>query len=392
MKPLNANELKTVTVAEVIDADDIGREVYGIFGIAVDATDMANTLDRIASAAASRKPLLISTINLSFLLNSQADENFRESILRSDLCTADGMPILWIARLLGIPINTRIAGSDVFEALKAGQHRAHRLNVFLFGGANGVAAAASEKINGQSGPLFCCGWHDPGFVSVNEMSTDTIVDTINSSNADFLALALGAKKGQEWLLRNHDRVQIPVRVHLGATINFQAGTVMRAPQFMQKSGLEWLWRIMQEPNLWKSRYRDDGIALLRLLVTRVIPLRVVQRWNRMGSRRQDLIVNSSENHKKGIVLSLTGSATTDNLKVALPYFRRAAAAGTPVTIDLTDTHLIDARFFGLLLMLKKMLKRQHLDLTLRGASPQIERVFRLSGFSFLLRSKTEGHA
>ena len=391
MKPLNAKKFEADKVAEVCNSDDIDREVYGLFGVPVDAIDMANTLERITAAAVSRKPFLISTINLNFLLTSQTDEEFRESILRSNLCTADGMPILWIARLLGIPINTRIAGSDVFEALKARQHPARRLNVFLFGGARGVAAAACEKINAEHGPLFCTGWHDPGFVSVDEMSTDTILRTINSSNADFLVIALGAKKGQEWLLRNHDRVQIPVRAHLGATINFQAGTLTRAPGLMQKSGLEWLWRIMQEPKLWKGRYRHDGIALLRLLLTRVIPLRALERWHRMGSRGQDLTVNSSENHK-GVVLSLNGSATTDNLKVALPYFRRAAAAGTPVTIDLTDTRRIDARFFGLLLMLEKMLKRQHLNLTLSGVSPRIERVFRLSGFSFLLHSKTEGCA
>jgi N-acetylglucosaminyldiphosphoundecaprenol N-acetyl-beta-D-mannosaminyltransferase len=391
MKPLNANELKAVTVAEVIDADDIEREVYGIFGVPVDAIDMANTLERITAAAVGRKPLLISTINLNFLLSSQTDERFHESILRSDLCTADGMPILWIARLLGIPINTRIAGSDVFEALKVRQHQTRRLNLFLFGGANGVAAAAREKLNAEHGPLFCVGWHDPGFVSVDDMSTDAILSAINSSNADFLALALGAKKGQEWLLRNHDRVQIPVRVHLGATINFQAGTLTRAPKFMQKSGLEWLWRIMQEPKLWKGRYRDDGFSLLRLLLTRVIPLRALERWHRMRSPRQDLVVTSSEN-REGIVLGLYGSAIADNLEIALPYFRRAIAARMPITIDLTDTRRVDARFFGLLLMLDKVLKRQRLNLAFTGASSRIEQVFRLSGFSFLLHPKTEGRA
>lgn len=391
MKPLTAKKFKTDIVAEVLDADDIGREVYGICGLPVDAVSMANTLERITNATAGRKPFLISTINLNFLVSGQTDEQFRESVLRSDLCTADGMPILWIARLLGVPINERIAGSDVFEALKADKNPVRRLKVFLFGGAHGVGAAACESINRQFGSLSCCGWHDPGFVSVDDMSTDTVLDTINSSNADFLAIALGAKKGQDWLLRNHDRIQIPVRAHLGATINFQAGKITRAPKAMQKSGLEWLWRIMQEPKLWKTRYRDDGIALLRLLLTRLIPLRALERWHRMGSRAPDLVVAGSEN-VNGIVLSLNGLATADNVNVAVPYFRRAAAARMPVTIDLTDTRLIDARFFGLLLMLEKMLKQQHLNLTFRGASSRIERLFRLSGFSFLLQSKTEVHA
>jgi N-acetylglucosaminyldiphosphoundecaprenol N-acetyl-beta-D-mannosaminyltransferase len=391
MKPLDAKTFEADKVAEVVDSADLEREVYGVLGVPVDAVNMASTLDRITAAATGRKPFLISTINLNFLVTSQSDEQFRESILRSDLCTADGMPIIWIARILGIPISARIAGSDVFAALKGRQHPARRLKVFLFGGANGVAAKACEKINAEHSSLFCTGWRDPGFVNIDDMSTETHLNEINSSKADFLALALGAKKGQEWLLRNHDRVQIPVRVHLGATINFQAGTLTRAPKFMQKSGLEWLWRILQEPKLWRDRYRNDGFALLRLLVTRVIPLRALERWNRESSRNQGLAVASSENNN-GIVLGLNGSAIAANLEVALSYFRRAVAAQMPVIIDLTDTRRIDARFFGLLLMVDKILKRQHLALTFAGASSQIERAFRLNGFSYLLRSKTEPRA
>ena len=391
MKPLSAKTFKADKIAEVFDSADIEREVYGIFGVPVDAVDMASTLERITGATVSRKPFLISTINLNFLLTSQSDEQFRESILRSDLCTADGMPIIWIARLLGIPINMRIAGSDVFEALKTREQPGRRLKVFLFGGAHGVAAAACEKINAERGPLFCAGWRDPGFVSVDDMSTEADLRVINSSNADFLALALGAKKGQEWLLRNHDRVRVPVRAHLGATINFQAGTLTRAPKFMQKSGLEWLWRTLQEPKLWNTRYRNDGFALLRLLITRVLPLRVLERWDRIGSPGQGLAIASLEKNN-GIVLNLYGSAVADNVGVALPYFRRAVAARMPVTLDLTDTRRIDARFFGLLLMLDKILKRQGLVLSFTGVSSQIERAFRLNGFSYLLHSKTEGAA
>lgn len=390
MKLLDAKTFEADKVAEVIDSADIEREVYGVLGVPVDAVDMAGTLDRITAAAASRKPFLISTINLNFLVTSHSDEQFRESMLRSDLCTADGMPIIWIARILGIPISARIAGSDVFAALKGRQHPARRLKVFLFGGANGVAAKACEKINAEHSHLFCVGWHDPGFVSIDDMSTEATLHAINSSNADFLALALGAKKGQEWLLRNHDRVQIPVRAHFGATINFQAGTLARAPKFMQKSGLEWLWRTLQEPKLWKGRYRGDGFALLRLLVTRVIPLRALERWHR-NSRKQGLAITSSEKNN-GIVLGLNGSAIAANLEVALPHFRRAVAAQMPVIIDLTNTRRIDARFFGLLLMVDKILKRQRLALTFVGASSQTERAFRLNGFSYLLRSKTEGRA
>src|SRR5205823_4093092 len=78
-------------------------------------------------------------------------------------------------------------------------------------------------------------------------------------------------KGQEWLVRNHSRLTIPIRSHLGATINFQAGTVRRAPEFLRAVGMEWLWRIKEEPYLWR-RYVRDGTALLRLILLQMVPL------------------------------------------------------------------------------------------------------------------------
>ena len=112
---------------------------------------------------------------------------------------------------------------------------------------------------------------NPGFGAIEEMSTDQIIDEVNSSGADFFVAALGARKGQLWLMRNRNRLQIPVRAHLGVTIHFQAGTIKRAPRLLRKFGLEWVWRITKEPSLWK-RYAQDGVSLLWLTVTRVIPL------------------------------------------------------------------------------------------------------------------------
>ncbi len=387
MQPLNANTLEKSKVAEVVGADDLSREVYGIAGLPVDAVTMATTLRRIDDAADSATPFLISTANVNFLITSKSDEQFRESVLLSDLCTADGMPIVWIARLFGIPINTRIAGSDLFEALKSEQRPPRRLKIFLFGGAYGAAEAACKKLNSEPGGLFCAGWYDPGYCDIDDMSTDAILDTINSSNADFLAVALGAKKGQEWLLKNHDRIRIPVRVHLGATINFQAGALKRAPKSIQKLGFEWLWRIVQEPKLWKTRYRDDGIALFRLLVTQIVPHFVLERWCRRGltGPARDLVVTHTED-RKAVVLSLIGAATAENLNRALPDFQRAAAADKPVIINLARAGLIDARFLGLFLMLNKRLKRQGLHLEFSEVTPRIKRIFRLSGFAYLLRN------
>jgi len=98
---------------------DLARNVYCVLGMPIDALDMPSILRRIDAAATSRTAFLISTPNLNFLLNSLSDAEFRQSLLDSDLCPADGMPIVWIAHLIGVPIRQRVSGSDIFEALMA---------------------------------------------------------------------------------------------------------------------------------------------------------------------------------------------------------------------------------------------------------------------------------
>ena len=364
--------------------DDLSREVYCILGIPVDAIEMPAVLRRIETAAASRVPFLISTPNLNFLVNSQSDLDFRESLLLSDLCPADGMPIVWIARLIGVPIKHRIAGSDFFDKLKAEYNSAKPLKVFLFGGAEGVAATASRALNARPGGLYCVGSLCPGFGSIEEMSRHDIIDHINSSNADFLAVSLGAKKGQSWLMRNHHRLLIPIRAHLGASINFQAGTLRRAPPIMREFGLEWLWRIKEEPYLWR-RYWNDGSVLLRLLLTRVLPLAIWTWWLQLKHKRhgQDLIITQALSHES-VTVSLSGPATDRHVDRIITAFNDAIATKKPIVIDFSNTHVVDARFLGLLLMLRKKVKGSGANPIFAGLSPGLKGVFRLSGLGFLL--------
>ncbi len=173
---------------------NLTRPVYCILGMPIDALDMATVLQRVEAAAANRTGFLISTPNLNFLISSLSDLEFRESLLDSDLCSPDGAPIVWIARLLGIPIKERVAGSDLLDRLRDPGARKRRLTIFLFGGAKGVAAAAARKLNAGPGGLNCVGTMDPGFCDVSEMSQDHIIDTVNASGADFLSVSLGRKR------------------------------------------------------------------------------------------------------------------------------------------------------------------------------------------------------
>src|SRR5580698_7341696 len=183
--------------------DDLSREVYCVLGIPIDAVAMAQVVQKIEVAVANRTKLSLATPNLNFLVNSLNDPEFRDSLLESDLNPADGMPIIWVARVLGIPLKSRVAGSDIFQALKTPPDSVPPITVFFFGSSEEVAAAAARSINASSG-LRCIGWVCPGHGSVEEMSTDEVLSPVIRSKADFLVAALGAKKGQIWLSRNRD--------------------------------------------------------------------------------------------------------------------------------------------------------------------------------------------
>lgn len=244
-------------------------EQINIAGLPFDMVNKAQAVERLCVAMRDNQRLFLSTPNLNFLVAAQTDGAFRESVLRSDLSVADGMPILWLARKQGTPLPERVAGSDLFEALRSGAGQAvlgRPVKVFFFGGPPGVADAACQVLNAehaQGGAMQAVGAICPGFGSVEDMSGPEVMERINASGADFLVVALGAKKGQAWIMHNLPNLQVPVVSHLGAVVNFVAGTVKRAPKRWQKLGLEWLWRIKEEPALFK-RYWHDGLAFLHL--------------------------------------------------------------------------------------------------------------------------------
>jgi N-acetylglucosaminyldiphosphoundecaprenol N-acetyl-beta-D-mannosaminyltransferase len=154
-------------------------------------------------------------------------------------------------------------------------------------------------------------------------------------------------------------------------------------------GLEWLWRIKEERYLWK-RYRDDGLVLLRLLVTRVVPLAVMTRWQRfMRKHLQDLQIKKSHDDQS-VMIYLSGAASELHVTRAAAFFEEELGGTRNIAIDLSNASMIDARFFGLLIMLRKELKRRGAKLTFTGISPMTRRIFRFSELEYLLSYKPAG--
>jgi len=364
--------------------DELSREVFGVLGMPIDALGLSASLRTLEAAVVRGGPFLFSTTNVNFLVSSKAERQFRESLLLSDLCPVDGMPIVWIARLLGVPIKDRVSGADLFDALKLADGVERPLTVFLFGGADEIASHVGRALNARPRGLKCVGALNPGFGTIDEMSNNEIIRAINDSGADILAVFLNARKAQAWLLHNHDRLQIPVRAQFGATINFQAGTIKRAPSFVRNAGFEWLWRIKEEPYLWR-RYWADGKSLLHLFVNCALPLAADAAWARLSGAGQaeELRVTLNEDDF-AVTVGLSGLAISRHVDDAIGRFRDALARHKPIVVDLGRTRLLDPRFFGLLLMVRKQLRNRGQGLRFASVSPRLVRAFRLNGFEYLL--------
>lgn len=314
-----------------------------VLGIPLDLISLSAVARHIANAAAAREPLFISTANLNFLALSQRSPAFRRSLWESQLCTADGIAIVILCRLLGITIPERVAGSDFLPALAAAAApaQARPLTIFFFGGTSEAGRAACDTVNGWNSPNLCCLGHlSPGFGSIEEMSSDSVIAAINRAGPDFLVVSLGAEKGQSWILHNRQRFKAPVVSHLGATINFLAGSVRRAPRAIQAAGLEWLWRIKEERHL-AARYWNDGLVLARLLLTRVLPLGLWLFQNRRRWRNAPLGITIAKQDRGRASLILTGTATSVSANALAEALSEAMNLAPHVDVDLGALHWAD---------------------------------------------------
>jgi N-acetylglucosaminyldiphosphoundecaprenol N-acetyl-beta-D-mannosaminyltransferase len=335
---------------------------------------------RIRTSCVQRTRTLLSTPNLSFASGSMTDDAFRMSVVNSDISTADGAPIVLLARLLGAPLPHRVTGATVFERLT--REPGAPVSVYFFGGTDDSAALAQERLNGAGHPwIRVVGHCSPGFGSVESMSGPAFTAPINAAKPDFVVIALGARKGQAWISRNWSELDAPVISHLGAVVNFTAGTIKRAPPWVQRFGVEWLWRIKEEPALWR-RYWGDGKVFLRYLLTQALPWVL---FNRGGAAGEQSLRVAVEQHGPECTLQLEGAALNGpglaSLRAALAT---AVAEGLRVTLDLRGVTRVGTAFVGMVQLLDGWQRPRGGPSVLSSVPARVARAFRWAGASYLL--------
>ncbi len=238
-------------------------KVLNILGIPVDVVTMDQATDRIASYVDDYKKdgrsRYVATANVDFLVNtwgwttkSVNNPALLNALRNADLVTADGMPLVWFSKWMGHPLPERVAGSDLLISLS---ERAAKegFSIYLLGGAPGDAQVCAETLMRRFPGLTVAGMSSPIIdLSSDPKEDDPILEAIHSSKASILFLGLGNPKQELWFERIRGRLRVPATIGVGGSFRFVAGGVKRAPAWMQKSGMEWIFRFWQEPKrLWK---------------------------------------------------------------------------------------------------------------------------------------------
>lgn len=213
----------------------------------IDNLDMQEAVDAVDALVVKKQNSYIVTPNVDHILRLEEDEEFRKIYKEAALRLTDGMPLVWISKMKKTPIKEKVSGSDLFP--KVCERAAQKgYSVFLLGAAEGVAAKAAENLKAKYPGLIIAGTFSPKYgFEKDEKEVNRIIEIVKKANPDILAVGLGSPKQEKFIYRHRNELNVPVSLAIGASIDFEAGKVKRAPVFMQKAGLEWLYRLCKEP-------------------------------------------------------------------------------------------------------------------------------------------------
>ena len=236
-----------------------------LLGIPFDNLTIAEALGRIDDMVASGHPHYVVTANVDFCVQSFEDVELRRILVEAHLTLCDGTPLLWASRLFGNPLPERVAGADLVPMLiNRASEKGYR--IFFLGGAPQVTQQAVQRLERLYPQVVIAGHYSPPFQPLVDLNHDEIVERIRAARPDLLFVSFGCPKAEKWMAMHYRRLGVPVSIGVGATIDFLAGNVRRAPNWMQRAGLEWLFRMAQEPQRLCRRYardlRDVGWPLL----------------------------------------------------------------------------------------------------------------------------------
>jgi N-acetylglucosaminyldiphosphoundecaprenol N-acetyl-beta-D-mannosaminyltransferase len=245
----------------------LARDCADITGILIDRLHRPEVLSRIDQYVQSRRPHQIVTVNADFLSIAEREPDFIELLNAAAISVPDGMPLIWLSRLLGKPLPERITGTDLLTECAA-LAAAKGYRIFLLGAAPGVADAVAQHLTTRYPGLQIAGTYSPPYFAGRDTAAEAaMVAVVREAQPDLLFVAMGTPKQERWIYNHLDVLGVPVCIGVGGVFNFITGRIPRAPRLLQQLGMEWLFRLVLEPRrLWRRYLVDDSRALAGALL------------------------------------------------------------------------------------------------------------------------------
>lgn len=231
----------------------------------VNNVNMDEAIQAIEDMIASEKKSYIVAINVDVVMKIESDSHLKEITDKADMVLVDGKPLEWIAKWHKRPIKAKISGSDLVPIL-CERATVKGYSIFIIGGKEGIAEKAKQNLERNLPGIRIVGTYAPPFgFEKDEKELNRINEMISSAHPDILIVCFGCPKQEKWIYENYQKYDAKVSVCAGATVDFLAGNVNRAPKWMSDHGLEWFYRFLQEPKRMFKRYFVDDVKIIGLI-------------------------------------------------------------------------------------------------------------------------------
>ena len=342
-----------------------------ILGVPFDNVTTVETIEAIERMVASRQPHYFVTPNVDFLVQAQSDVELRRILFDAHLVLCDGTPLVWASQLLGNPLRERVAGADLVPLLlRVAAEKGYR--VFLLGATPDAAVQAVENLKKLHPNLVIAGFYSPPFNKLLEMDHDEIQRRILEAKPDLLFVSLGCPKQEKWIAMHYRTLGVPVSAGVGATIDFLAGTVKRAPMWMRRTGTEWIYRLAQEPRRLFKRYAKDLWVFGWKLFVQLWQLQL--RGRKLEHPQRSAPVRAEQNWQWiKLPERLDLAAVRDDALLV----DQVLADGRHCLLEMDKVKFIDSTGVGLLIRLQKKVRATGRQLVLLAPSPAVQRALSL---------------
>jgi N-acetylglucosaminyldiphosphoundecaprenol N-acetyl-beta-D-mannosaminyltransferase len=310
----------------------------------------------------------VATANVDFLKNAMHNKDLRDILCSCEMIVPDGMPVVWMSRLIGTPLKERVSGIDLVERLADVSAR-RGYGIFFLGASEAHSQRAAKVLRQRFPDLRIVGRYSPEPQPIEKMDHEEILRRIEEAGPDILLVAFGNPKQEQWIAMHRDRLKVPVCIGVGGTLDSLSGTVPRAPRWMQRHGLEWLHRTLQEPRRLAARYLADAFCLLRHLPG-YIAATAAQPTH---SAEPNIVIQQVGNTK---LISMVGDLKGPALEEFNACSRDACLEGMNIVLDLSQTGYLGPESLGSLIRLESRMRRRREQLWLAELPSHLSRVLR----------------